>query len=494
MRGRILTALSVLMLSVATLGHFNVGAASVTPTLSNDANITCQSLGYDYGLKPTPENAPNGTYLLNNGVDSVTVDNNATGVDSWSSTIGIDAVVVKGGQNGQSNVYTYPSESFGDTNLTTANNPNGQPAGLSHLLFCYDYELSVSKTATPTFDRTWAWSIDKSADQSNLTLSQGQSQTVNYVVAVNTTGSTDSNYGVNGTITIHNPDPTKTATVTSITDQITGLLSTTPVNCSVSLPYVLAAGDTLTCTYSQALSDASSRTNTATVTSTGIPGGSGSANIVFGAPTNQIDECVDVTDSLQGTLGQVCVGDSLPYSFTYSRNIVGTTCGSSTVDNTASFLTNDTAATGSDSWTVNVTVNCVLGCTLTQGYWKTHSQQGPAPYDDTWALLGAQQETATFFLSGKSWYGVFWTAPAGNAYYQLADQYMAAQLNVLNGANVPANVQTALNQAATLFNTYTPAQIAALKGNSTLRQQFVSLAGVLGSYNEGQTGPGHCSE
>ena len=39
-----------------------------------------------------------------------------------------------------------------------------------------------------------------------------------------------------------------------------------------------------------------------------------------------------------------------------------------------------------------VTVTCKPppgpGCTLTQGYWKTHSKYGPAPYDSTWALIG----------------------------------------------------------------------------------------------------------
>ena len=101
-----------------------------------------------------------------------------------------------------------------------------------------------------------------------------------------------------------------------------------------------------------------------------------------------------------------------------------------------------------------------------------------------------------FFLSGQTWYQVFWTAPAGNAYYNLAHQYMAAELNTLNGAAVPANVQTALNTATTLFNTYTPAEIAALKGKNgnALRAQFIELAGLLGSYNEGKIGPGHCDE
>lgn len=133
----------------------------------------------------------------------------------------------------------------------------------------------------------------------------------------------------------------------------------------------------------------------------------------------------------------------------------------------------------------------VGGCTYTQGYWKTHSEFGPAPYDDTWAQLPNGAST-TFFLSGQSYNQVFNTAPAGNAYYQLAHQWMAAQLNMLDGASVPANVASAFGTAQSLFGTYTPAQIGALKGSDALRKQFVSLAGILADYNEGKSGPGHC--
>jgi hypothetical protein len=133
------------------------------------------------------------------------------------------------------------------------------------------------------------------------------------------------------------------------------------------------------------------------------------------------------------------------------------------------------------------------GCTLTLGYWKTHSENGPAPFDATWAELPAGASTI-FFLSGSSWYEVFWTPVAGNQYYNLAHQYMAAALNMEAGASVPANVQTAFDAATTLFNTYTPADIAGLPGNDALRAQFVALAGILGSYNEGDIGPGHCAD
>lgn len=134
------------------------------------------------------------------------------------------------------------------------------------------------------------------------------------------------------------------------------------------------------------------------------------------------------------------------------------------------------------------------GCTYTQGYWKTHSLAGPAPYDPTWALLpGGLEQNTSFFLSGRTYLGVFNTAPAGNSYYQLAHQYMAAELNILGGAD-PTAAAAAMAAAKTIFLTYTPAQIGALAKNSALRAQIIALAGTLDEYNNGLIGPGHCSE
>lgn len=137
---------------------------------------------------------------------------------------------------------------------------------------------------------------------------------------------------------------------------------------------------------------------------------------------------------------------------------------------------------------------CGEGCTLTPGYWKTHSMYGPAPYDATWAMIG---EDTPFFLSGQSYYEVLWTSPSGgNAYYILAHAYIAAELNQLNGASIPDDVLAAWNEATGLFSTYTPDEVAALKGNNgkELRAQFIGLAEILDNYNNGLTGPGHCSE
>ncbi len=125
------------------------------------------------------------------------------------------------------------------------------------------------------------------------------------------------------------------------------------------------------------------------------------------------------------------------------------------------------------------------GCTYTQGYWKTHSTYGPAgPADDGWNNIVGGPDAA-FFSSGQSWIQIFNTPPkGGNRYIQLAHQYMAAKLNVLNGTSAPQSVLDAITDAETYFNSgATPAN----PGSPN-----TALAGILASYNEGNTGPGHC--
>jgi hypothetical protein len=205
-----------------------------------------------------------------------------------------------------------------------------------------------------------------------------------------------------------------------------------------------------------------------------------------------IDECVTVDDSLAGTLGTVCAAAGpFAQTFTYSRQVGPyDVCGDYTVDNVATFVTNDTGATGSEAWSIAVHVPCLVGCTLTQGYWKTHSRYGPAPYDAAWMLVG---EDTPFFLSGRSWYSVLWTPPAGGqVYYILAHAYAAARLNVLDGASTTPAVDAALAQAEMFFSSYTPAQAAML--SKTMRARYLAVAETLTHYNEGLIGPGHCSE
>jgi len=141
-----------------------------------------------------------------------------------------------------------------------------------------------------------------------------------------------------------------------------------------------------------------------------------------------------------------------------------------------------------DTWVVDVSVPCDGGCSLTPGYWKTHSWFGPAPYDDTWALIG---EGNAFFLSEQSYYDVLWTSPRGNAYYILAHAYIAAELNQLNDADFSA-AQDAFDEATARFNSATPDDVGQLKGGD--KKAWTDLASILDDYNNGLIGPGHCTE
>ena len=285
-------------------------------------------------------------------------------------------------------------------------------------------------------------------------------------------------------------------------------------------PLVIAAGGSETCTYSADLTDGTSLTNTATATLNGQSFNSAPVDVIFSdPPATETDKCIDVIDTYpapDGTdFGQVCA-DVAPQTFSYTRTLqyddpsLGQDCTDPTVvsvevPNTASFVVSSepsSGETGSDNELVQVCIPTnPPGCSLTQGYWKTHSKYGPAPYDDTWKVDDGygnliDLEDVTFFLSGQSYYDVLWTPPQGNAYYILAVQWIAAYLNTLSGASMPSGVVDVWNEAQGLFEQYTPAEVANTRGptGNQLRQQFIELAVILDAYNNGIIGPGHCSD
>lgn len=350
----------------------------VVPVFVDD-NPTCEDLGYDFGFKIDPPDPGTYTVFTVDGADAtvtVTTVEEDQEVDSfdWTSTFGIDAVIVKGGDN--ANEYVYDPPSTGDDELNAPDNPNtGKPFGISHIQFCYHFELQVSKTAETSFTRTWTWTIEKSADQTQLLLSEGQQFEVHYQIRVHATPE-DRDWMVSGTITIHNPAPLD-ATITGVTDVVSpGIAAVVECGDEVTFPRTLAAGETLACTYSADLPTGSDRENTATVTTEGIGdgpfvrGGEGTAEVsLVNATVNHVDECIDVEDDLLGslgTMGTVCADPESGTTVTISVSItlgvdVPLVCGGHSVENIATFTTNDSETTGSASASVLVTVDCEGG-------------------------------------------------------------------------------------------------------------------------------------
>lgn len=192
-----------------------------------------------------------------------------------------------------------------------------------------------------------------------------------------------------------------------------------------------------------------------------------------------------ITDSGYPAWNNIGEGkDDEPYTWTVTYTLTpdqgSTVCDTVRFENTATLTESDNKETRTAS--AGVSWDCAIisnGCTYTQGYWKNH----PSAWDD------GIKPGDPFFSSGKSWLQVLKTPPKGNVYYILAHQYIAAQLNILNGASSTDEVNTAITWAEGFFNTYTPT--SALE--KTIRNQATSYANLLDRYNNGDIGPGHCS-
>jgi LPXTG-motif cell wall-anchored protein len=114
---------------------------------------------------------PPGDGTFTDGTLEVTIDVRDTAegqVFDWMSNIGVDVVIVKGGNS--SNVYTYDPESTGDTGLHAPVNPSGMFAGLSHISFCYDEDQeTTSTTAEETTSTTAEETTSTTAEETSTT-------------------------------------------------------------------------------------------------------------------------------------------------------------------------------------------------------------------------------------------------------------------------------------------------------------------------------------
>jgi hypothetical protein len=128
------------------------------------------------------------------------------------------------------------------------------------------------------------------------------------------------------------------------------------------------------------------------------------------------------------------------------------------------------------------------GCTYTQGYWKTHGPIPKGKNSNEWNVanitLGTKSYTALEALS------IFNTPVGGNGLISLAHQLLAAKLNVANGAS-SATIAATITAADALIGSLVVPPV----GSGYLDPATTStLTGLLGAFNEGITGPGHCGD
>jgi hypothetical protein len=365
---------------------------------------------WDKAAASTPDGSATGTASVDFSKATVTVKNGTiTVVDDQANpaTLGTASYT----RNNPID-FTY-ALSFSGVGGTCTDYPNtatiketGQTASQT-VTVCVGEDLTVSKTATPSFTRTFTWGIKKSVDQTQINIAQGGSATFTYTVEVTHDAGADSGWTVNGTITVKNPNNWEPITLTGVTDSINdgGACSITSGNPTGAVPASGSVTLGYTCSYTSAPSPLTAGTNTATATwdktAAFTPDGSanGTAGVDFSTPTTIVDGSVTVTDPNSPTnpLGTVKYTDlNNPTTFTYSHTFSGDPAGTCTShDNTATFTTSDTHATGS-SQSVTVTV-CVgedlsVSKTAAPSFTRTHN----------WSILKTVDPATQTIPAGKT--------------------------------------------------------------------------------------------
>jgi hypothetical protein len=359
------------------------------------------------------------------------------------------------------------------------------------------YSLGVSKTVATSLTRTYTWNIQKSADQSSLTLVTGQTATVNYVVNVGTTKA-DSNWAATGQITVNNPAPID-ATVNSIADAVGSIVAN--VNCPGTAPYTVKASQSLVCTYQMSLPDGSGGTNTATATlqnhangaASGTTDFKGTAQVDFSSPQiTSVDGTASLSDTYPNSgLPATVNAKDTPLTFNYAR-LVGpySSAGTYSVDNTVTVKGTDTGKGGTSSVSIPVTVTAPSsgGCTRTIGYWKTHPS-AVTPLLPIW--LGTQNGAKSVDVTTSTQAVTIEGIPdASNGIDKLYAQLLAAKLSIKAGADSSA-VSSTISAADSFLATHNDGDWSSL--SSTDSSQVLAWATALDDYNNGITGPGHCS-
>lgn len=240
--------------------------------------------------------------------------------------------------------------------------------------------LTATKTATGTFDRSFTWNVQKSVDHAEITAPSG-SATFNYTVTVTKSAPTDSGWAATGTITVTNPN---TDPVNGV--DITDAVNDPNANCTVTggTNATIAGGSTpfdYTCTYSAA-PQSTSETNTASITwpaqtlspsGAALAGGSttATATVDLSNPTKVTDNCVSVSDSLAGPLGDTCASNT----YTYALPLNGSAGTCTSYPNTATITTSDSDVSldASASASVCVPADLTVSKTASPSFTRTYN-------------------------------------------------------------------------------------------------------------------------
>ena len=360
------------------------------------------------------------------------------------------------------------------------------------------HNIVVSKTAEPWWKREFNWTIDKSVEPTELILYKGETGTVTYTVTITKFVAADI-YKVNGTITIVNNNPEKSAVV-HVTDKIYHPNGSVVASQYLGT-YTIANGTTLELNYTIFFTPeiGIDYTNVAQVDLENYlwkldateeylynTEFTGDANFTFTEPTTLLDNSATVeedetvppefsVDVDYGPHGMPpwTVTDSITIVFTKNITEVSAMgCNWYDLPNTVTLTESDTLTVRWDSALIQIHV--VMPYTGTVGYWKNHPEE--------WVDI---LPNATFPGTGYTYMQILWMSnEGGDASIKLAQQYIAALLNK-NAFGVPTSIEDAINEAETFLTSYPPGS----DPPDPPRGDMIDLADFLEDYNSGGISP-----
>jgi hypothetical protein len=419
-----------------------VSGVEVTDAINNDPNATCSVTGGSgaeipangekkfpysctYSSTPAASSQTNtatvkwGTQTLSNGSTLEESSTTATAPVDWSSTT---PTIVDGSVSVEDSLTT--PHSLGTVSYTDTspkefeyslefNDPAGKCTSHTNtakfttsdtsttgsasqtVKDCQGADLKVSKTASPSFTRTYTWGIGKSVDKTQVDTSGGAAK-FKYTVKVTHDSGTDSLWEVTGTIKVENPNEWEPITLTGVADEIDngGSCSITSGSTIASIPASSSVTLGYKCTYASAPSP-TSFTNKATAnwdkTAASTPDGeaSGKETGEFNTPTTVVHNSVSLSDLYttepsplplgfsaalsSGALPSGTISSSGTYTYTY---VVTVPHGCMTLNNTASLVATDEATyKKSDSTSATVCRVPVKTGALTMGFWQNKNGQ-----------------------------------------------------------------------------------------------------------------------
>ncbi len=369
--------------------------------------------------------------------------------------------------------------------------------------------IDASVTATPTNTLTYKWTLDKTASWTSKEICKDIDPIppVDYTITWTKDAGTTvkeikgtvkvTNGGAVATdglaITVKVVNPSGSATYITQTVDVSGNPVLDPNEVGTYDYVINVAGQLSEGSQYKVTADITILNHSGHITTPPTPFGPSPSSAGFTWPTQTVVHDSATISDTSGLTTPLPVSASGSKTYTYN----GLQCGENKNTATLTFTDGGSPITKDVIVTLNCK-DCKAGCSLTIGYWKTHSAAAPGKQEDAvnqylpiWLGTpnGAKSVKVTTSAQAAGLLG--YSGDASNGINKLYGQLLAAKLNIANGAS-PSTISGTISSADAFLATHNAGDWSTL--SKTEQQQVLKWVNILDQYNNGilPGGPTHC--